>query len=100
MLKQFSNPIILAVLTFLLVSASFTFFSLGKGKWTLSIYNEGETKLRLEYQSLELCMTAGNSYLIAETAERFDCGYGCEKSSDLNISILCKKVCDQEGCRS
>jgi len=70
-----------------------------KDDWMLSIYSEGQTQLRLEYDSLEACMSSGNSFLLTKSVERFDCGLNCQKSNNLKNAVLCEEVCDSNGCR-
>ena len=82
-------------LTILLVM----YFVLTSNSWTLSVYNKGATTLRLQYDTLEACMDAGNQYVAAGTAERIDCGFKCENPERLDAANVCKKVCDQDGCR-
>lgn len=67
--------------------------------WTLSLYARGGTLFRLEYLSMEKCLSAGDSYIADESAERFDCGLNCEDSIDLTKAIRCERVCNSAGCR-
>lgn len=67
--------------------------------WMLSLYQSGITLLRLDYDSLEACLSAGNSYKADQSIDRFDCGLNCENSVDLSQAILCKQVCNPGGCR-
>lgn len=70
-----------------------------KEDWTLSLYRDGTTLMRLEYQDLQACQSAGNSYLTDKSIDRFDCGLNCEKSIDLMRGIMCERVCNSGGCR-
>ncbi len=68
--------------------------------WTLSLYRDGGTILRTSHTSLEMCLSAGGSYMADKTADGFDCGLNCENSTDLSRFIRCKRVCNTSGCRS
>lgn len=67
--------------------------------WMLSLYRSGITLLRLDYNSLEACLSAGNSYMADESADRFDCGLNCDDSIDLSQGVRCEQVCNSAGCR-
>ena len=67
--------------------------------WMLSLYRSGITLLRIDYDSLEACLSAGNSYMADQSADRFDCGLNCEDSIDLSQAVLCEQVCNSAGCR-
>ena len=70
-----------------------------KEDWTLSLYRDSGTILRSQKTSLEMCFSAGGSYMEDEAGDRFDCGLNCETTTDLSRSILCEKVCNAGGCR-
>jgi len=67
----------------------------------LSIYSNGQTVMRFHNLSKEDCLSAGRSYIVDKTAERFDCGYKCYLINKINLqdSPLCKIVCNDGGCR-
>ncbi len=67
--------------------------------WTLSLYRGGGTILRTSHTSLEMCLSAGGSYMADKTADGFYCGLNCEKSTDLSRFIGCKRVCNTSRCR-
>ena len=67
--------------------------------WTLSLYSNGITTLRLNFDSRKLCMSNGINYVEKKSADRFDCGLNCEDSIDLTRGILCEQVCDKNICR-
>lgn len=69
--------------------------------WTLSLYREDSTILRIDYSSKQSCLSAGNSYIVDKSANRFDCGYKCSiaDKSKLDDSPICKQVCNGTGCR-
>ena len=90
--------IIIIVVIFLVVT-SYLIFANQENIWTLSLYRDGITVLRLRYESVESCMSAGKSYIIDQSASRFDCGLNCEDSIDLTKGIICEKVCNVGGCR-
>ncbi len=62
--------------------------------WTLSLHRDGETILRISHTSLEMCLSAGGSYVADKSATGFDCGLNCEDSTDLSRFIVCKRVCN------
>ena len=67
--------------------------------WTLSLYRGSETILRAQRTSLEMCLSAGGSYIADKIADGFDCGLNCENWTDLSRLIRCKRVCNTSGCR-
>lgn len=69
--------------------------------WTLSLYKEGSTLMRLDYPSKETCLSAGQVYKNSKTAERFDCGYKCSFTdrNDLKASPICEPICNEVGCK-
>ena len=67
--------------------------------WTLSLHRDGETILRISHASLEMCLSAGGSYVADKTADGFYCGLNCEKMPDISRFIRCDMVCDTSGCR-
>ncbi len=75
--------------------------------WTLSLYRGGETILRVQRTSLEMCLSAGGSYMADKTADGFNCGlncdfncdFNCENWTDLSRFIRCERVCDTSRCR-
>ena len=67
--------------------------------WTLSLHRDGATILRISHTSLEMCLSAGDSYAADKTADGFYCGLNCEKSTDLSRFIRCDMVCDTSRCR-
>lgn len=69
--------------------------------WTLSLYRDGITILRIDYKSKDECLFSGMTYVKENTTDRFDCGYKCSfvDRSNLSSSPICKQVCDKEGCR-
>lgn len=72
-----------------------------KKQWQLSLYSEGATLMRLDYDSKESCLSAGNFYFKDGSTQykRFDCGYNCiGNKSDLSAGQLCTTVCDNYGC--
>lgn len=73
-----------------------------KKPWQLSLYNENATLMRLDYDSKESCLLAGNFYYKDGFTQykRFDCGYNCiGDKSDLSASQRCSTVCDNYGCK-
>jgi len=85
-MKKFFIVILLILLVVIL------FIFLKKDKWTLSLYKDGETISRTILKSLEACSMTGTGYVSQGSADKFDCSLGCEKSNDLSVGIICKKV--------
>ena len=71
--------------------------------WTLSLYRDDETILRVQRTSLEMCLSAGGSYMADKTADGFNCGlncdFNCENWTDLSRFIRCERVCNTSRCR-
>lgn len=72
--------------------------------WQLSLYGDGVTLMRLDYDSEESCLSAGNSYYRGGSTQykRFDCGYKCKylgDKNDLTNGPVCSKICDNYGCK-
>ena len=70
--------------------------------WKLSLYKNGETTARYNYDSKKDCLSAGNSYEIdGGYIDRFDCGYKCSGASDTDLKngLICKQICNNGGCR-
>ena len=67
--------------------------------WMLSLHRGGATILRILHTSLEICLSAGGSYVADKTADGFYCGFNCEKSPDLSRFMRCDMVCDTSRCR-
>ncbi len=92
-----SRTAVVCVIVFVFLALSFRVFFYKP--WTLSLYGDGETKMRLSYKSQESCLSAGKAYLYDERYSRFDCGYRCDKDDNLSHAILCKQVCNPAGCK-
>jgi len=97
-LKQNKATIYIAIIVAIAVYIIFGRGEMGNSPedWTLSLYNNGITVLRLDYESKATCLSAGNSY---EKMDRFDCGLNCEDNIDLTQSVVCEEVCNNSGCR-
>ncbi len=67
--------------------------------WTLSLHKDGATILRISHTSLEMCLSAGGSYVVEKTADGFYCGLNCEKMPEISRFIRCDMVCDTSRCR-
>ena len=72
---------------------------LAEEHWTLSLHRDGATILRISRSSLEICLSAGGTYVADKTADGFYCGFNCEKSPDLSRFMRCDMVCDTSRCR-
>ncbi len=90
--------IVLSIVAVLLVAIV---YKCSSNQWLLSLYKNGETTIRLEYKSKDMCLSAGRSYYADKTIDRFDCGYQCSvlDSTNLKDSPICKQVCNDSGCR-
>jgi len=67
--------------------------------WTLSLHKGGATILRISHTSLEMCLSAGGSYVADKTTDGFYCGLNCEKLPAISRIIRCDMVCDTSRCR-
>ena len=96
MKKLISTLIILAI-----IYGVYSYFS---KSWLLSLYGDGVTLMRLDYDSKESCISAGSSYYRDGSTQykRFDCGYKCKYTgdkNDLTSGPICSTICDKYGCK-
>jgi len=96
-----SPKIVLSIFTLAIILLVASFFVEGNKQWMLSLYGSGTTIMRIDYPTKETCISAGRSYLVDKSAERFDCGYECSSFEKINLqdSPICEKVCNEAGCR-
>lgn len=92
------------VVTLIILGATYGIYSYFSKPWQLSLYGEGVTLMRLNYESKESCLSAGNSYYRDGSTQykRFDCSYKCKyigNKNDLNNGPICSPICDNYGCR-
>jgi hypothetical protein len=88
--------------TLVVLGAFYSIYSYFSKPWQLSLYGDGVTLMRLNYDSKESCLSAGNSYYRDGSTQykRFDCGYKCDgDKNDLIASQICSPVCDNYGCK-
>lgn len=95
------KKILIALVIIIGIYGVYVFFS---KPWQLSLYGDGVTLVRVNYNSKESCLSAGSSYYGDGTTQykRFDCGYKCNyvgDKNDLTNAPICKSVCDTYGCK-
>jgi len=92
------------IIVLVILIALYGIYEYGNKSWQLSLYGEGVTLVRLDYNSKEACLSAGSSYYQDGSTQykRFDCGYRCNyvgDKNDLTNSPTCSKICDAYGCK-
>lgn len=88
LIEIFSLFVIITLLTLTIPLGGLT----PKKNWTLSLYNNQITIFRILYISNEACLDSGKKYLNEGSADRFTCGYNCEKSISLQQVIKCNRI--------
>ncbi len=90
------------VIALVTLGAIYGIYSYLSKPWQLSLYGNGVTLMRLNYNSKKSCLSAGNSYYRDGSTQykRFDCGYKCDgDKNDLTASQVCSPICDNYGCK-
>ncbi len=88
----------------IIIIGSYFVYNYYSKPWQLSLYGDGVTLMRLNYDSKNSCLSAGSSYYGDGYTQykRFDCGYKCNyvgDENDLTNSPVCSKICDSYGCK-
>lgn len=95
------KKVLITLITLVVVYGVYTYFS---KPWQLSLYGDGVTLMRIDYNSKESCLSAGNTYYKDGSTQykRFDCGYKCKYTgdkNDLTNGPTCSPICDNYGCK-